>query len=121
MPAKSTPPDPSRENAHLQDMLASSRLVQDYVDGVSRAAFLQSSEKQDAVAMRLAVIGEAAQHVSDDTAGKLPTIPFPAIRAMRHRIAHDYGMVDAAIVWEIAQNDLPTLILTLEQFKSTHP
>ena len=116
MPAKSTPPDPSREHAHLQDMLASSRMVQDYVDGVSREAFLESSEKQDAVAMRLAVIGEAARHISDGTAKKLPTIPFPAIRAMRHRIAHDYGMIDANIVWEISQNDLPALIPTLEQF-----
>ena len=120
MPAKSTPSNPRRERAQLQDMLDSSRRVQDYVKGVSREAFLKSSEKQDAVAMRLAVIGEAARHISDDTAGKLPTIPFPAIRAMRHRIAHHYGMVDANIVWEIAQNDLPSLILTLEQFQSTH-
>ena len=76
-------------------MLDSSRMVRDYVAGGSREAFLKSSEKQDAVSMRLAVVGESARHISEDTAGKLPTIPFPAIRAMRHRIAHDYGRVDA--------------------------
>ncbi len=72
MPAKSTPPDPSREHAHLQDMLASSRMVQDYVDGVSREAFLESSEKQDAVAMRLAVIvWEISQN---DLSALIPTL-----------------------------------------------
>lgn len=33
---------------------------------------------------------------------------------MRYRIVHDYVGVDLAIVWEVAQNTLPTLQFQLK-------
>jgi len=33
---------------------------------------------------------------------------------MRHRIAHDYFRLDLLKVWEIVQNDIPSLIAAIE-------
>lgn len=109
MPAKSSPADEQRQLAHLHDILESAQHVLRYVEGVSSNAFADNPEKRDAVAMRLAVIGEAARHVSDTTAAKLPNVPFVQLRGMRNRIAHDYGQVDPQIVWTVVSQDIAPL------------
>jgi len=38
---------------------------------------------------------------------------------MRNRIAHDYGAVDFAIVWDMAKQEIPALIKILEAFLKT--
>ena len=101
------PPRPS--GAYLFEMLESARVVSGYVAGLTFDDFWDSSEKRDAVAMRLSVIGEAAGKVDAATAASIP-LPFAQIAAMRHRIVHDYGKVDFTIVWRITQEDIPPLI-----------
>jgi len=44
---------------------------------------------------------------------------FKSIRGMRNRIAHDYGAVDFAIVWDVAKQEIPALIKILEAFLKT--
>ena len=81
MPGKSSQSDEQRQLAYLHDMLESARHVLHYVDGVTLAEFSTNSEKRDAVSMRLAVIGKSARHITNDTATKLPTVPFDAIHS----------------------------------------
>lgn len=96
-------------------MLESARQVARYMDGVTFDAFWDDSEKRDAVAMRLTVIGEAARHVTRETEAQLPGVPFKNIRGMRNRIAHDYGRVNYRIVWEVTQNNIAPLVTALEK------
>lgn len=100
MPATSPPQPPE---ALLTEMLESAQAVRGYVAGLSFDQFRDDNKTRDAVAMRLIVLGEAARQVDDATTAKLPTIPFPDIRATRNRIAHDYSKVNFRIVWEISQ------------------
>jgi uncharacterized protein with HEPN domain len=37
------------------------------------------------------------------------------VEKQRHRIVHDYGNIDRAIVWDTAVKDLTTLIAALER------
>jgi uncharacterized protein with HEPN domain len=105
---------PKTQEAHLHDMLEAARLIRGYMAGVTFEDFWHNSEKRDAVALRLSVLGEAAQKIDPATESALPAIPFKSIRGLRNRIAHDYGAVDFRIVWAVTQNDLEPLIAALE-------
>jgi uncharacterized protein with HEPN domain len=59
------PPESSKDQrAYLHDMLESAQKALGYVQGVSYDEFWHNSEKRDAVAMRIAAIGEAARQVT---------------------------------------------------------
>jgi uncharacterized protein with HEPN domain len=118
MPAKSSAPKDRlfRQEAYLRDMLDSAQHIQRYVAGVEFEAFSTDSQKKDAVSMRLSAIGEAAHHLTPETAAKLPGVPFREIRAMRNRIAHDYGHVDYSIIWNVTQEDIAPLVAALEKY-----
>jgi uncharacterized protein with HEPN domain len=113
------PPKPS--SAYLFEMLESARVVSGYVAGLTFDDFWESSEKRDAVAMRLIVIGEAAGKVDASTVAVVSAVPFPKISATRNRIVHDYGKVDFTIVWRITQEDIPPLIAALESYFAQNP
>jgi len=95
-------------------MLEAARLIRRYMQGVNFEEFWEDSEKRDAVCLRLAVIGESANKVDAATVAALPNVPFPSLRGLRNRIAHDYGAIDFRIVWEVTQKDIEPLITALE-------
>ncbi len=79
---------PKSQEAYLHDMLEAARLIERYMADVSYDEFWDNSEKRDAVALRLSVIGnESAHRISKATEAALPNIPFRNLRGMRNRIA----------------------------------
>jgi uncharacterized protein with HEPN domain len=106
------------QDAYLHDMLEAARLIYSYVDGVSFEEFWHNSEKRDAVALRISVLGESAHKIDKATEAALPGVPFKSIRGMRNRIAHDYGAVDFKIVWAVTQEEVEPLIAALEAYFS---
>jgi uncharacterized protein with HEPN domain len=58
-------------------------------------------------------IGEAAGRLSESYQLDHTDVPWRAIRGMRNVIAHDYGRVDHAIVWNTLQCDLPRLAASI--------
>ena len=109
------------QEAHLHDMLEAARLIRGYTAGVNAEQFRTNNEKRDAVALRLSVLGESAHRIDRATEAALPGIPFKSIRGMRNRIAHDYGAVDFAIVWEVTQKEIEPLITALEAHFKKRP
>jgi uncharacterized protein with HEPN domain len=104
---------PKTQDAYLHDMLEASTLVRTYLAGVTFEDFWENSEKRDAVALRISVIGESALKIDKATERELPAIPFKELRGMRNRIAHDYGSVDFRIIWEVTQTDIEPLVKAL--------
>ena len=102
------------QNAYLYDMMESARAICRYVEGVEFDQFWDNGEKRDAVAMRIAAIGDAARNVTKATEAAIPGVPFPNIRGMRNRVAHDYGKVDFREVWKVAEQDIRPLMMALE-------
>ncbi len=100
----------------MQDMLEAARLICTYVEDVSFEEFWHNSEKRDAVALRISVLGEAACKIDKTTEAAMPTVPFRNLRGMRNRIAHDYGAVDFSIVWAVTQQDVRPLISSMEAY-----
>jgi uncharacterized protein with HEPN domain len=114
-------PSPKPQDAYLHDMLEAARLMRGYMAGVTFDEFWNNSEKRDAVALRVSVLGESAHKVDKPTETGLPGIPFKGIRGMRNRIAHDYGAVDFKIVWAVTQQEIDPLIATLEAYFKSRP
>lgn len=59
------------------------------------------------------IVGEAAAQV--------PEIPWQVIVAMRNRPVHAYFSINLDIVWQTVQQDLPILIMELEQVVPSEP
>jgi uncharacterized protein with HEPN domain len=109
-------PRPKDQDTYLHDMLEAAQLIDRYMKGVTFHEFWHNSEKRDAVALRLSVLGESAHQVDKTIEAVLPAIPFKAIRGLRNRIAHDYGAVDFKIVWSVTQKEIKPLIRALRAY-----
>ncbi len=62
----------------------------------------------------LEIIGEAAARISEETQSRYPQIPWRQIIGLRNRLIHGYDVVDLDILWDIADQDLPSLIAELK-------
>lgn len=104
-----------RDPQFLLDMLQSAELIASYTRQVSKDEFIQNVQLQDAVIRRLLVIAEAARRVSETTRQEKLDISWSEINGMRNRLVHEYDDVDFDIVWDVVQNEIPSLITALTQ------
>lgn len=105
---------PERDQALLLDMLLAAQDAREFVSGMNKDQFLSSKLYQNAVIRSLEIIGEAAGQINRTSTEALPHIPWRKVTGMRHRLIHDYFDVDLEMVWKVVQDELPTLIQTLQ-------
>lgn len=67
----------------------------------------------DAVVRQLAIIGEAASHLSNNVTARHDQIAWRGVIGMRLMLDHEYHRVDATIVWRTVADDLPALRVAL--------
>ena len=77
--------------------------------GVTWGEFAANEDKQGNVVRCLEIIGEAANHVSEEIRAANPYIPWTGIIGMRNNLVHGYNEVNYRLVWQTAQNDLQVL------------
>lgn len=99
-----------QDEARLMDILQACQEAQEYVRGVTFEAFRKDAKLQRALCMVLEIVGEAARAVSDECKAAHPEIPWRDLVSLRNRIIHEYFRLDLAVIWEIAQRDVPELI-----------
>lgn len=98
---------------YLEHMREAATNACNFVEGLSKADFLDDKRTQQAVIMSLVIIGEAATKVMDSYPAfveECSTIPWRSMRGMRNRIAHGYFDIDLNVVWETVQTALPALL-----------
>jgi uncharacterized protein with HEPN domain len=83
--------------------------IEAYTHGMDKEAFLASSLVQDAVIRNLQTMAESTQRLSDQAKSRCPEIEWYKIAGFRNVLVHDYLGVDAERVWNIIQQELPTL------------
>lgn len=98
---------PPRDAAFLGHMLSAVARLSDLVTRTKQDAFHQDWILQDAVIRELEVLGEAAGRVSADFVQAHPEIPWREITGIRHKLIHDYFVVDLDIVWTTAAVNVP--------------
>lgn len=97
------------DKARILHILDAIEEIDFYNSNVDFEKFIKTSIIRFASIKQIEIIGEAANHVSDETKSKHPEIPWKKIVGLRHILIHEYFGVDAKIVWDIIQNDLPEL------------
>jgi uncharacterized protein with HEPN domain len=93
----------------LLDILELIERIERQTGGLTREAFLQDPDVQDATAYRLLAIGEAARNLDDDLKSRHPHVPWRQILGMRNILAHEYFTRESEIIWETLQTGLPEL------------
>lgn len=95
---------------YIADMIAFSRKVLEYTEGVDQSHFLENGLTYDATLRNLELIGEAATHIPEEVRSAHPEVPWRMIIATRNRLIHGYLGIDDDTVWSIIQEDVPELL-----------
>jgi len=104
-----------RDNLMLsEDMLEAADKIISYVQGDHLSDFLGDEKTKDAVIRNFEIIGEAAARLDTDFKDSHKEVPWSQLKGYRNRLIHEYFGVDYEIVFEIIQNDLPTLSKQLQ-------
>jgi uncharacterized protein with HEPN domain len=100
--------------AWLLDMLTAAKAVRSFVAGRSFEQYSDDLYFRSAVERQVEIVGEAARGLSDSFKAAHPEIPWRAIVTLRHRLAHEYGEINNALIWDVANVHLPRLIVQIE-------
>lgn len=104
-----------RDKSYVENMLMFALRVQSRINSVDLATFLHDEEKQDLVLYPLGQLGENANKVSEEFRDKNNNILWNPVIGVRNRIFHSYGDISMEVIFEIATNNIPTLISQLQE------
>jgi len=97
------------DKVRLQHILDAIFEIENYLLNTDFSVFMENSMMRFACIKQMEIIGEASNHISDDTKAKFSTIEWDQIVGLRNVFVHEYFGVDSSLVWEIIKNDLPDL------------
>jgi len=98
------------EKVYVGHMLDMAQKAIDALKDKSRPQFDQDEVLKAGISYFIQTIGEAASKVSKEFREQNPDIPWNDIIGMRHKIVHDYLMVDFDVVWDVVKTELPPLL-----------
>jgi uncharacterized protein with HEPN domain len=98
-----------RDDLYLNDIIEAADHVAEFLSDTNFEGFLNSELIRSAVVQKLAIIGEAAAHISDELRGRYSQIPWLQIISFRNILVHAYFGIDWNEVWKSARVDCPAL------------
>ena len=104
--------DPAVYIRHIHDCILR---IESYV-AEGRAAFFNDHKTQDAVIRNLEVIGQAVKDLgAERLSAEQPAIPWAQIAGTRNVLAHQYLGVDLNLVWNVVEQNLPSLKTAIQE------
>ena len=96
------------DSVYLHHIMDSITKIESYAS-VGKEEFLAVSHWQDAIIRNLEIIGEASKHISLPLKEQHPEIPWRNVAGLRDVLIHNYMGVDLQSIWNVVENDLPSL------------
>lgn len=62
------------------------------------------------------IIGEAAYKITKDFKERHTNLPWKQIEGMRHILVHGYFSISPEVLWDVIENDIPTLIPIIKRY-----
>jgi uncharacterized protein with HEPN domain len=93
--------------------------IESYIGKADFSVFIDNSMMRFACIKQMEIIGEACNHISDETKLRFSSVEWSQIVGMRNVFVHEYFGVDANLVWEIIKNDIPDLKVIIMEIIST--
>lgn len=81
-----------------------------FIHGKDRATWAEDKLLRLAVERCIEILGEAARRVSETTCRQHPEVPWRRVVGMRNVLAHEYGQIDHARIFDTVETDLPRLV-----------
>jgi uncharacterized protein with HEPN domain len=94
---------------YLEDISGAIGKIRRYTQELSKQAFAADEKTLDAVVRNLEVIGEAVKQLPAELRAREPSIDWPKIGGLRDVLIHQYFGIDVDILWDIVENKLPAL------------
>jgi uncharacterized protein with HEPN domain len=104
----------SRDALYLRHILDAIQKIERYAE-VGHDEFIAESLRHDAVIRQLEIVGEAAKRLSPQVLSRSPDVPWRQVAGMRDVLIHDYMGVDLERVWNVLQQDLPSMRRAVEE------
>ncbi len=103
------------DRARLLHILQAIHYVNEFLADQPRHVLAEEPIVRFAVERQLEIIGEAVNHLSDDTKAAAPSIEWRKIVAFRNFVSHEYFGVDTELLWDIATHKLEPLEQAIRQ------
>jgi uncharacterized protein with HEPN domain len=97
----------------IEDIVEAAQIINRFTDSVAFEEFRDNDMMVGAVLHYLQVIGEATKRVPEAIRAKYPDVEWRKITGLRDVLAHQYFVVDLARIWDVVQNKLPALHLSI--------
>jgi len=83
--------------------------IEKYTCNMNQEMFENDEVIQDVAIRQFEIIGEAFNHISQETLDSCPEIPWKDIVGFRNVLIHGYFRVDLPAIWNTIQKELPEL------------
>ncbi len=100
---------PEGDFARLQHIHEAILEIEMYLQNKTFTDFISNSMFRFACIKQLEIIGEASNHISQETQQEFSEIQWAQIVGMRNLFIHEYFGIDLSIAWEIIEFDIPEL------------
>lgn len=88
--------------------------IQEFVANTVYDDYLLDRKLQLALTRLIEIIGEASNHVTQETKNDFTDIEWRVLNGIRNVIVHEYFGIDYDIIWAVIQKDIPLLRVKLE-------
>jgi len=99
----------------LDDMRMCCEKILRYTQGLTLERLIDEEKTYDAVVRNLTIIGEAARHMPQDVRDRYSEVEWRKIVGLRDIAIHEYFGLDEEILWDIIENEVPTLLNHLQR------
>ncbi len=103
---------------YVQHVLECIARIEQYTKA-GRAEFITSTLIQDGVIRNLQTLGQSVLKLSEPFKSTHPEVDWKSIVGLRNVLVHDYLGISVVRVWEIVEQDLPTLKAKLLAIKNS--
>jgi uncharacterized protein with HEPN domain len=106
------PPTLADRLAHILEAIND---IQTFLSGTNAAKLAADKFLRMAVERSFEIISEASRRIPDDVKAQQPEINWLGMADLGTRLRHTYHRVDANLLWQIAERDLPPLKTFVER------
>jgi len=102
----------------LEDITKWGGRIARHIRGINFEEFAHDEQTLDAVSRCIAILGEAAARLLEESSTlqeKHPDLELIAARAMRNRLSHAYFGIDPQVLWDTAVLDVPRMVAAAER------
>jgi uncharacterized protein with HEPN domain len=103
------------DKQRLEHILIAISEIESYIVQADLDSFLSNSMMRFASIKQIEIIGEAANHITEETKKSFSEIEWQKITGMRHILVHEYFGVDGKLVWQVILSDIPALKFSIQE------